>query len=336
MQSHEFLAAIESHKNKSIQLRSSNSSMAKDLKARSFTKRGKARELMLAENSRQMAELSQKLSDTSLKVDMISMSLTASLEGLLECSKQHERSLNAIYATLNLKDLNIDRKCESDIDEALKRIEWIELDNNNIRQRLEFIRKEVMFELRKNLKIINPIENASANDEYKLVNPTALSGEIKKVNLGCGHIPKDGYINVDARELPGVDLIANVSSLPFDSGSLSEIYASHLIEHFSDRTLKDIIFPHWKDILEPNGKLILIAPNIDEMIKQYENGATSFENFREIVFGGQEYDGDFHFTMISPSSLVEILSSTGFTDVEVVESDRVNGACIELEIHATK
>jgi ubiquinone/menaquinone biosynthesis C-methylase UbiE len=55
-----------------------------------------------------------------------------------------------------------------------------------------------------------------------------------RLNLGSGNRPLPGYVNVDSRELPTVDVVADVRSLPFVEGSAVEIAASSLLEHFRD------------------------------------------------------------------------------------------------------
>ena len=55
----------------------------------------------------------------------------------------------------------------------------------------------------------------------EIVNPDALASDgPPRLNLGCGHIPLDGYVNVDIRALPGVDVVAPVDALPFDPASV--------------------------------------------------------------------------------------------------------------------
>jgi SAM-dependent methyltransferase len=53
-----------------------------------------------------------------------------------------------------------------------------------------------------------------------------------RLNLGSGNRPLPGYVNVDSRQLPTVDVVADVRSLPFDDGSAVEVEASSLLEHF--------------------------------------------------------------------------------------------------------
>lgn len=60
-----------------------------------------------------------------------------------------------------------------------------------------------------------------------------------KLHLGCGHHKLNGWVNIDSVHLPQVDVVANLENcattpLPFERDSVSEIYASHLIEHVNN------------------------------------------------------------------------------------------------------
>ena len=55
-----------------------------------------------------------------------------------------------------------------------------------------------------------------------------------RVNLGSGNEPLKGWVNVDRRSVPGVDVVADVTMLPFRDGSIDEVLASSLLEHFRD------------------------------------------------------------------------------------------------------
>ena len=59
-------------------------------------------------------------------------------------------------------------------------------------------------------------------------------------------------------------------------------------------------------------------PDAETMIREYEAGRYAYDELREVMFGGQDYDGDFHFNMFTPDSLKRLLLEAGFEDVELV------------------
>jgi predicted SAM-dependent methyltransferase len=157
-----------------------------------------------------------------------------------------------------------------------------------------------------------------------------------RLNVGCGHIPHPDKLNVDRRELPGVDVIADADNLPFEPASIDLIYAAHLLEHFPRRYLLDVLLPYWGSLLKSDGVLQLVVPDAQAMLAAYKREEMSFATLTEVTFGKQDYDGDFHYAMYSPQTLTELLSEAGFGQIEVLADDRINGDCREMEIQARK
>ena len=62
--------------------------------------------------------------------------------------------------------------------------------------------------------------------------PARAPGPVR-LNLGCGRSTLPGWVNVDAAALPGVDLVVDLetASLPYADDSVTEIQASHVLEH---------------------------------------------------------------------------------------------------------
>lgn len=56
----------------------------------------------------------------------------------------------------------------------------------------------------------------------------------RRVNVGAGSRPTPGFINLDLRPRPGIDLLADVRRLPFRRRSIDEVQAIALLEHFDD------------------------------------------------------------------------------------------------------
>jgi SAM-dependent methyltransferase len=198
-------------------------------------------------------------------------------------------------------------------------------------RRVEVVRFEMLNEIRYGTRD----ENATAI-EAKVVNKEALESSPLRINIGAGHIPLDGYVNVDMRELPGIDVVATVDLLPFEPGTVDEIFSSHTLEHFPEELLRRKLLPYWISLLKPGGKLTTVAPDLEAMSGDFVNGKTSFEDFRSVLYGGQEYEGDSHYTGFTPSSFCELLVDAGMVDPVVVACDRVNGLCKEFEITARK
>jgi predicted SAM-dependent methyltransferase len=203
----------------------------------------------------------------------------------------------------------------------------------DVEKRGEFIRREVLVSLR---------QQGSSNGIVDIVEPRIVRPEKVasmsplRVNLGCGHIPREGYVNVDARELPSVDVVADARRLPFDPGTVAEIYTAHMLEHFPLDDLERVVLPHWREQLEAGGVLHVVVPDAGSMLDEYGAGQFSFDDLRLVTFGDQEYEGDFHYTMFTADSLVELLERVGFGPVKVIETGRRNGACLEMELSATK
>ncbi|MDA8519144.1 hypothetical protein NNO03_22495, partial [Citrobacter sp. Igbk 16] len=151
-----------------------------------------------------------------------------------------------------------------------------------------------------------------------------------------GHVQPEGYINVDARQLPGIDVICDAGNLFFDDQSLDEIYSAHLIEHFTEVELSRVILPNWLSKLKKGGVLRIVTPDANSMINDYVQGIMSFEDLRKVTYGAQDYEGDFHYNMFSVDYLIDILSNVGFTNVELIEDNRRNGLCREMELIAVR
>jgi hypothetical protein len=157
-----------------------------------------------------------------------------------------------------------------------------------------------------------------------------------KLNLGCGHIPLEEYVNVDRRELPGVDVVADVEDLPCEEGGVLEISSAHLLEHFPQEMLRRRLLPFWRTLLMPGGVFRAVVPDGEAMLTGVAAGSYSFSNFREVLFGAQDYDGDFHFNLFTPDSLCGLLEDAGFKEIHVNARARPNGKCFEFEVSAVK
>ena len=80
----------------------------------------------------------------------------------------------------------------------------------------------------------------SANTRPSII--LRVPGKNIQINLGSGNEPKQGFVNLDRRRIPGIQLQGDVTALPFADGSCSHVWASSVLEHFEDpySVLKEI------------------------------------------------------------------------------------------------
>ena len=203
-------------------------------------------------------------------------------------------------------------------------------------QRLEFVRRETLFEFAHGKKGSSTASVSTPSTEPRIIAAdkvaAAQAADDVRLNLGCGHIALPGYLNVDRRDLPGVDVVAEIDNLPFKPGSVQELHSAHLVEHFPLEMFRRRVLPYWYDLLKPGGLFRAVTPDAAAMIAECASGTYPYDEFREVMFGAQDYDGDYHYNLFTPDSLCELLGNTGFTNIEVLANARRNGKCYEFEI----
>ena len=135
-----------------------------------------------------------------------------------------------------------------------------------------------------------------------------------KLNLGAGDKPLDGYVNVDFKEGAGIDVVHDLRlPLPMVDGSAGEIYAKHIIEHFT-RTEWPAILSDWVRVLASGGTLIIECP---DMVRVAENIASNKYGLRWLVWNvamfGEDGPGMRHQQGFDIPRLVSEMAAVGLT-----------------------
>jgi hypothetical protein len=156
------------------------------------------------------------------------------------------------------------------------------------------------------------------------------------LNVGSGTNISDQMLNIDMRELPGVDIVADAGDIQLPKEIAKEVYSSHVLEHFPHEKLRRSVLPNWVALLQVGGDFRAIVPDAEAMMTACINGTMSFEDLRTVTFGLQEYEGDTHYTMFSRESLKLLLEEAGLRGVTYVATARPNGLCLEMEVLAYK
>lgn len=147
------------------------------------------------------------------------------------------------------------------------------------------------------------------------------------LNVGCGgrtfkEYP-EGYtcINFDQRDIPGhTDAVGDVRSLPYPNEHFDYILASDIIEHFPIAQTQ-LVLKEWRRVLKGGGVIEFRLPNIRAICKRYVSGEYQAELTSWLLFGGQDYPGNFHFVGFDREFFRDTVVPVGFKEIEYKDSD---------------
>lgn len=153
------------------------------------------------------------------------------------------------------------------------------------------------------------------------------SASSRKLNLGCGHDSKAGWVNLDIAPLPGVDVVHDIEKtpLPFGNESFDEILCNDILEHIDyPKVLKDL-----HRVLIPGGIVHIRVPHFtskNNAIDPTHKRIFSIETFDFFCHGvtegnkaGRYMYPDFVFNVATAPSITFEHSRTFFWYNKIIE-----------------
>ena len=141
---------------------------------------------------------------------------------------------------------------------------------------------------------------------------------LKRLELGCGQRPTEGYIHNDVNAFDGVDLVGNAWEIQLPNGFLNEVIAIGFMEHLTyDQFSKTMVNVH--RMLEPGGVFLFDVPDIPiwcgYVVDHFEGKEIPFtiDHVFSTLYGWQRWPGDEHKSGWYRSKLEEALHSSGFS-----------------------
>lgn len=186
-----------------------------------------------------------------------------------------------------------------------------------------------------------------------------------RLNLGCGPDLREGYVNVDARPGADLVVDLSKFPWPWPDDSVEQILMLDFLEHFSYRKTDKILEECWR-VLMPSSEIIIQVPDFEECAKAVlrafpfdcnkcekqiigneglhagdpshvaiahdecpycgHQRADSDDAALNRLYGGQDYEGNWHHTAFTKSRMRRYLERNGFVnfqDLEIVHQ-RIN------------
>ena len=135
------------------------------------------------------------------------------------------------------------------------------------------------------------------------------------LNLGSGSTAKqEGILNVDIRDLPETDVVADVKKLPYENETVDGIINRNLIEHFGRNEIKDLL-KEWARVLKKDGFMRIETVDMGELMTHWQE--IPEENLLDGILGAQTYAENFHKMIFTKETLVRFLEEAGMEVKEV-------------------
>lgn len=136
------------------------------------------------------------------------------------------------------------------------------------------------------------------------------------IDIGCGPDKIKGSFGIDAIKYEGVDLVTNVTALPFPDNSIKHVYSSHTLEHFSHREA-DGVLNEWVRVLKPGGKIEIRCPDLRMRCLMFFFHP-SYDHIRAI-YGSQKDEFNYHKSGFTFGILKQKLEALGIEKIKRIK-----------------
>ena len=146
---------------------------------------------------------------------------------------------------------------------------------------------------------------------------------VRRLNWGCGEHPEPGWLNSDVKNVPGIDIVADVrAGLPLESDSIDYITSIHALPELPYPDLVPAL-RELRRVLKPGGILRLALPDLERGIEAYRSGNRDYfhvpdEDARSLgaKFVTQMIWYGYSRSLFVPDFVEELLERAGFSRVD--------------------
>jgi len=146
---------------------------------------------------------------------------------------------------------------------------------------------------------------------------------VRRLNWGCGEHPEPGWLNSDVKNVPGIDIVADVrAGLPLESDSIDYITSIHALPELPYPDLVPAL-RELRRVLKPGGVLRLALPDLERGIEAYQSGNRDYfhvpdEDARSLgaKFVTQMIWYGYSRSLFVPDFVEELLERAGFSRVD--------------------
>lgn len=145
-----------------------------------------------------------------------------------------------------------------------------------------------------------------------------------RLNLGAGELEIEGF---EPRDGAKGDCLY---PLPDADGSVADLRASHVLEHFSHLEVA-AVFADWVRVLAPGGLLRIAVPDFEKLAQDYLDGKDF--DIQGYTFGGHCDARDVHKCGFDRELLTELFLSAGLERIHDWKSELADAAALPISLN---
>ncbi len=142
-----------------------------------------------------------------------------------------------------------------------------------------------------------------------------------RLHIG-GRAPRPGWKILDIQAGPSVDFVGDCRDLSqFADGTISAVYASHVIEHLPHRDELPQTLGEVRRVLGAGGVFLMSVPDLEILCELFLDRSLSLKermNVMAMMYGGQMDNHDYHYVGLWRDYLGRLLAQAGFRRVDQV------------------
>ena len=141
-----------------------------------------------------------------------------------------------------------------------------------------------------------------------------------KLNIGAGSTVIEGFTPIDRK------LGTEAFPLPYADGSVDEIRASHILEHFTFGDAQKAM-EEWSRVLKPGGRIRISVPDVDKVLKDETPNRLFY------LMGGQMHADDIHKSAYDRNRLTALMHQNGLKQIKDWYSPNTDSAALPISLN---
>lgn len=141
-----------------------------------------------------------------------------------------------------------------------------------------------------------------------------------KLNIGAGSTVIEGFTPIDRK------LGSEAFPLPYADGSVDEIRASHILEHFTFGDAQKAM-EEWSRVLKPGGRIRISVPDVDKVLKDETPNRLFY------LMGGQMHADDIHKSAYDRNRLTALMHQNGLKQIKDWYSPNTDSAALPISLN---